>query len=219
MSSITEEKQALQVINDSSHQDCIAALNEFKDCISLFKELYNNQFFTTLSMISDYTGVSIETLRTAVKANREDLVADGSYVYDVNNVEEGWLFDNQVYGKIRLFTPRATLRLLLKLEKNNIGNQIATILLNNTEENKKKKKIKKTKTQFKGVSFRVDEKIIKGLDFLSNKNNFNRTELFKVLVLRELEKYDFDESDCLTKENIDEMVEDLYKQGLLKEEE
>lgn len=195
MNQQTKTEQAEKIITEQPHQECMLSLSDWKNCDALFTNIgestENKQWFTTLKRMSEYFGVNIKTLESIALENSDDLKKDGVKVVRRSDGDELSLFFKESSNKnapsLKIFSPRAVLRIGSWLKVNNIGNQITSVLIDNSQ--KSKRTIKTMNSQNnnkkkKGTTYRPkDEKILECLKSYANQNNISVNQTIEKLLL------------------------------------
>ena len=185
---------AEKYLQNRPHKECMELLSDWKDCHTLFKEVYHNQYYCVLQNLSSFSGVEFETLKKVYNRHSSLLEEDGCFLLkgqELMNARDKLSLPSKI-SWVRLITPRGALRIILKLQIKNITDEIETILMNNAQENKKMKQNQKSKKKQKSTHFnvRIKEHEDKIITKLCNKYNISRTELFRKLLRYEVPELD-----------------------------
>ena len=201
MSSITKKDQVKKVIENTTQECCMILLSQWKDCNTTFSELYHKQYFATLSRISKYANVEYQALESIVRRNLDDLKVDGSILLKGQELREHSvkLTECQGCSQVRIFTPRSVLRILVNVKKDNIGNEIFSILLDHAESDVKKMKNKIQKKKEPMLNVRLTEKEDKLIRKTANRKNCTKSDLIKEFI-NSLDDEDEDDNDDLIQE-------------------
>ena len=112
-----------------------SALNHLNKAKSLIMAMWQGTGIATTQQMADYYEVPVDTVKSAIKNNRDEFVSDGLKVLRGKELKDVRLMIDLALdaSQATAWTPRAALRLGMLLRDSNVAKQVRTLLLDLAE--------------------------------------------------------------------------------------